>query len=77
MHGLLAGTDAGTDALHQLGASAQATVLGIVRESFATGIQAGFRFVTIAAVLGFLISLFFVGGRLLGRRAGEPEEAQA
>jgi EmrB/QacA subfamily drug resistance transporter len=76
MHGVLAGTDAGTSALHQLGASAQSTIMGIVRESFATGIQAGFRFVTIAAVLGFLISLFFVGGRLIGRHA-EPERAQA
>lgn len=76
MHGLLAGTDASTDALHQLSASAQSTVTTIVRESFATGIQAGFRFVAIAAVLGFLISLFFVGGRLIGGRV-EPEEAQA
>ena len=49
----------------------------IVRESFATGIQAGFRFVTIAALLGFLISLFFVGGRLLGRRVPEPDRARA
>jgi EmrB/QacA subfamily drug resistance transporter len=77
LHGVLAGTDSGTAALHQLGSSAQATILGIVRESFATGIQAGFRFVTIAAVLGLLISLFFVGGRLLPQRATEPDEAQA
>ena len=49
-----------------------------MRESFATGIQAGFRFVAIAAVLGFLISLFFVGGRLLPRRRGRgPSEAPA
>jgi EmrB/QacA subfamily drug resistance transporter len=77
MHGVLAGTDSGTAALHQLSASAQSTVMNIVRESFATGIQAGFRFVTIAALLGFLISLFFVGGRLLGRRVPEPDRAQA
>ena len=77
MHGVLAGTDAGTSALHQLSASAQNTVMTIVRESFATGIQAGFRFVTIAALLGFLISLFFVGGRLLGRRVPEPDRARA
>jgi EmrB/QacA subfamily drug resistance transporter len=76
MHGILAGTDAGTAALHQLGSTAQATVLGIVRESFATGIQAGFEFVTLAALLGFLISLFFVGGRLLGRGT-EPDRARA
>jgi EmrB/QacA subfamily drug resistance transporter len=77
MHGVLAGTDSGTSALHQLSASAQNTIMTIVRESFATGIQAGFRFVTIAALLGFLISLFFVGGRLLGRRVPEPDRAQA
>jgi EmrB/QacA subfamily drug resistance transporter len=77
LHGVLAGTDSGTAALHQLSSSAQATITQIVRESFATGIQAGFRFVAIAAVLGFLISLFFVGGRLLGQRVGEPEEAEA
>ncbi len=77
LHGVLAGTDSGTAALHQLSSSAQATITGIVRESFATGIQAGFRFVTIAAVLGFLISLFFVGGRLLPQRAPAAERAQA
>jgi EmrB/QacA subfamily drug resistance transporter len=77
LHGVLAGTDSGMAALQQLGASAQATITTIVRESFAAGIQAGFRFVAIAAVLGFLISLFFVGGRLLPRRRGavEPDES--
>jgi len=69
LHGVLAGTDSGLAALHQLSSSVQATIAEIVRESFATGVQAGFRFVTAAAVLGFLIALFFVGGRLVsGRR---------
>jgi hypothetical protein len=77
LHGVLAGTDSGTTALQQLGSSAQATITTIVRESFASGIQAGFRFVTIAAVLGFLISLFFVGGRLLPTRAAATERARA
>jgi EmrB/QacA subfamily drug resistance transporter len=77
LHGVLAGTDSGTTALHQLSSSAQGTILGIVRESFASGIQAGFRFVTIAAILGFLISLFFVGGRLLPQRAAAVERAEA
>jgi len=74
LHGVLAGTDSGTAALHQLGSSVQTTILTIVRESFATGVQAGFRFVTIAAVLGFLISIFFVGGSLMPSRrpAAEP-----
>jgi MFS family permease len=77
LHGVLAGTDSGTAALHQLSSSVQTTITGIVRESFATGVQAGFRFVAIAAVLGFLISLFFVGGRLLPERAPAAEQAQA
>ncbi len=77
LHGVLAGTDSGTAALQQLGPSVQATITTIVRESFATGIQAGFRFVAIAAVLGFLISLFFVGGRLLSRRPDAAERTQA
>jgi len=68
LHGELAGTDAAAAALKHLGSSAQDTILRIVRESFAVGVQAGFRFVAIAAVLGFLISLFFVGGRLLPQR---------
>jgi MFS family permease len=77
LHGVLAGTDSSAAALHQLSASAQSTILGIVRESFATGVQAGFRFVTVAAVLGLVISLFFVGGRLLPQRAKAAEEARA
>jgi EmrB/QacA subfamily drug resistance transporter len=75
LHGVLAGTDSGTAALHQLSPTVQSTILGIVRESFATGVQAGFRFVTVAAILGFLISLFFVGGRLLPERTPEAERA--
>jgi EmrB/QacA subfamily drug resistance transporter len=77
LHGVLAGTDSGIDALHQLGPSVQTTIMRIVRESFATGVQAGFRFVTIAAVLGFLISIFFVGGRLLPGREAVTERAGA
>ncbi len=77
LHGELAGTDAAAAALKQLGSSAQDTILRIVRESFAVGVQAGFRFVAIAAVVGFLISLFFVGGRLLPSRAGATERAEA
>jgi EmrB/QacA subfamily drug resistance transporter len=77
MHGVLAGTDSGQAALHQLPAAAQDKVMLYVQQSFATGIQAGFRFVTIAAVLGFLISLFFVGGRLLPHRGAAAEGAGA
>jgi EmrB/QacA subfamily drug resistance transporter len=77
MHGALAGTDAGEAALAQVPAAAHHTILAAVSDSFAFGIQAGFRFVTAAAILGLLISLFFVGGKLVGRRVAEPGEVQA
>jgi EmrB/QacA subfamily drug resistance transporter len=40
--------------------------------SFVDGIQAGFRLDAALALVGFLIALFFVGGRLLGKPAAEP-----
>jgi dipeptide/tripeptide permease len=76
LHGQLAETKAATDALHQLPDSAQHVIVPIIKDSFAVGVQAGFRFVAIAAVLGFLISLFFVGGRLFPRRSGAPQRAE-
>ena len=39
--------------------------------SFVDGIQAAFRLDAALSLVGFLIALFFVGGRLLGRRAIE------
>jgi EmrB/QacA subfamily drug resistance transporter len=77
MHGALAGTSSGEAALNQLPAAVHDRILGFVQQSFTHGIQAGFRFVTIAAVLGFLISLFFVGGRLLPQRTPAAEKAEA
>ena len=77
MHGALAGTDAGEAALAHVPTTAHDKIVAAVSDSFAVGIQNGFRFVTIAALLGFLISLFFVGGRLVGHRVVEPEKAQA
>ncbi len=43
--------------------------------SFVDGIQAGFRLDAALSLLGFLVALFFVGGRLLGRRAEEGAAA--
>jgi hypothetical protein len=74
MHGVLAGTDSGQAALAHLPTSAMDEIMRFVKDSFVAGIQAGFKFVAIAAVLGFLLSLFFVGGRLLG---GHHEPAAA
>ena len=75
LHGQLAGTDAARHALNQLPQSAQNVIVPIIKDSFAVGVQAGFRFCAIAAVLGLLISLFFVGGRLLPQRTAAAERA--
>jgi EmrB/QacA subfamily drug resistance transporter len=40
--------------------------------SFVDGIQAGFRLDAGLALVGFLIALFFVGGRLFGKPAAKP-----
>jgi EmrB/QacA subfamily drug resistance transporter len=64
IHGVLAGTDAGTEALAELPKAEQSRVLGFVHDSFVAGFEAGFRYVAIMAAVGFLVALFFVGGRL-------------
>ena len=75
MHGVLAGTDAGTAALQKLPNAAQHTVHTFVDDSFVHGITAGFRFVSVAALLGLLVTIFFVGGRLApGRRRRVVED---
>ena len=76
MHGVLAGTDASADALAKLPHAAHAQVLTFVNDSFVNGIQAGFRFVSVAAILGLLVSVFFVGGRLRRRPAQAPAPAK-
>jgi EmrB/QacA subfamily drug resistance transporter len=63
LHGILAGTDSSHQALAELPKSAVTTVQDVVRDSFASGLQAGFRFVAIAALAGLVISLLYVGGR--------------
>jgi EmrB/QacA subfamily drug resistance transporter len=40
--------------------------------SFVDGIQAAFRLDACLSLVGFLIALFFVGGRLFGKSAAEP-----
>ena len=45
------------------------TTVFSAQETFVDGIQAAFRLDAGLSLLGFLVALFFVGGRLLGRRA--------
>jgi EmrB/QacA subfamily drug resistance transporter len=43
--------------------------------SFVDGIEAAFRLDAALSLVGFLVALFFVGGRLFGRRAAESASA--
>jgi EmrB/QacA subfamily drug resistance transporter len=47
------------------------TMVFSAQGSFVDGIQAAFRLDAALSLLGFLVALFFVGGRLLGRRVAE------
>jgi Na+/melibiose symporter-like transporter len=64
IHGVLAGTKSGQQALNEFGPQAADRVLQIVRDSFVTGIQSGFKVVSAIALVGFVIAVLFVGGRL-------------
>lgn len=77
IQGVLAGTDSGREALSLFGSDAAERVLEIVRDSFVVGIQTGFRVVAAVAIVGFVVALLFVGGRLIGgkgeaRSGAEP-----
>ncbi|HEV7399541.1 MAG TPA: MFS transporter [Solirubrobacterales bacterium] len=52
------------------------TTIFSAQASFTDGIQAAFRLDAALSLVGFLVALFFVGGRLLGRR-GASEGASA
>lgn len=75
MHGLLAGTDSGKAAFDKLPTAVQGKVSDFVHTSFVHGIQSGFRYCAIVAVVGLVISIVFVGGRL--GRGGEPAVERA
>jgi EmrB/QacA subfamily drug resistance transporter len=51
------------------------TTIFSAQASFVDGIQAAFRLDAALSLAGFLIALFFVGGRLLGRRTSEGASA--
>lgn len=54
-----------------IGLGLTTTVFSSQNPPFIDGIQAAFRLDAILSLVGFLIALFFVGGRLLHRRS-EP-----
>ncbi|MGI8462620.1 MAG: MFS transporter [Solirubrobacterales bacterium] len=64
LHGLLSGTETSAAAKSELAPEILGKIDVIVRDSFAAGIQSGFRFAAIFAIASFFVSLFFVGGPL-------------
>jgi MFS family permease len=76
IHGVLTGTEPGTAAFNQLTSVGADRALGIVRDSFIDGLQAGFRVVAAIAVIGFVLAVLRVGGPLR-REPAEPEPAPA
>src|SRR5882757_3382030 len=78
IHGILAGTDSAKQALSDFTTKATDQVLQIVREAFAAGFHNALLLDAVLASIGFVIALFFVGGRLRLRRrtaAAEPVAA--
>ncbi len=78
IHGILAGTDSAKQALSDFTTKGADQVLQIVREAFAAGFHSALLLDAALALVGFLIALFFVGGRLRLRRrvvAAEPGAA--
>jgi EmrB/QacA subfamily drug resistance transporter len=74
IHGILAGTDSAKQALSDFTTKSSEQVMQIVREAFAAGFHSALLLDAALALVGFLIALFFVGGRLrLRRRAVAPE----
>jgi EmrB/QacA subfamily drug resistance transporter len=73
LHGLLAGTETSQAAAAELGVAKLATVEAIVRDSFVSGIQWGFRYAALLGIGSCLIALFFVGGRLGSRDAAAAD----
>jgi hypothetical protein len=70
VQGVLAGTDSAQQVVGGLPAAAADHVVAVVRQAFAAGMEWSFRFVAVLALLGFVVSLLYVGGSLVARRAG-------
>jgi hypothetical protein len=67
VNGVLAGTDSARDLLAQFPGTA-AHIQSLAGDAFVAGVQAGFRLVTVLAVLGLVVAFLFVGGPVRRRR---------
>jgi len=77
VHGILAGTESAKQALADFTTKSADQVMQIVREAFAAGFHGALLLDASLAFVGFLIAVFFVGGRLrlLPRRAARESVA--
>ena len=69
VQGVLTGSESAAQVIADLSTRAADQVIDIVRESFVAGMQWGFRLVALMAVGGVIVSLLFVAGPLVRRRA--------
>jgi hypothetical protein len=73
LHGALAGTESSQEILAQYPGEVGERLVEYVREAFAAGLEWALRMDGALAFGGFLVALFFVGGRLhLRRSRGSP-----
>jgi EmrB/QacA subfamily drug resistance transporter len=77
LHGALAGTDSANSLLARFSSQTADRLVELVREAFAAGMQWGFRLVALLALAGLIVSIFFVGGSLLGARAEPAAQPEA
>jgi EmrB/QacA subfamily drug resistance transporter len=73
LHGLLAGTETSQAAAAELGASKLAVVEGILRDSFVSGIQWGFRYSVLLGIASCVVALLFVGRGSRAHGVAQPD----
>jgi hypothetical protein len=64
---VLAGTESAQQVVAALPAEAE-QVLALVRDSFAAGMQWGFRLVALLALVGLVVTILFVAGSIVSKR---------
>jgi EmrB/QacA subfamily drug resistance transporter len=70
VHGILAGTESAQQVVSGLAPQVAERLEGLVRDAFVAGVHAGFRVDAALALLGVVVAVLFVGGRLGRRGAG-------
>lgn len=80
IEGILTGTESAREALAGFSSNVSARLTDLVGDAFSAGFDWAFRFDFALSVVGFIVTVAFVGGRLRlrrGRRRDAPQEAPA